>query len=351
MKKFFRILSVICLIGWMGLIFYFSHQTAEKSSAISGSLISFLAQRFYPGFNLLSLLERQELIASLQSVVRSVAHYCIFGGLGFFAYLTFVSYTSLKYKVRIFWMLETGLLYAIIDEFHQSFVDGRSMQIVDILVDFGGVATAVLVCGLFVFIVKPLQEKVKYKEKTVLEMLDISETEERDYLAEYLLQLEQGNQIKEPVILKEDLTNIIENETENEIEIDNEVQIDNEIEMEIETDNQIKMDDEIETEIKSEIKNKPEKEESLLSEEFEYASAIIGKTVVEATKVCNELSLKDDEDKVELVNLVLGRTEILKAETLKILSSELDFEQKKDLMKNEQSAAFDYFDSIKAQIG
>ena len=100
-----------------------------------------------------------------------------------------------------------------------------------------------------------------------------------------------------------------------------------------------------------EIKNKPEKEENLLSEEFEYASAIIGKTVVEATKVCNELSLKDDQDKVELVNLVLGRTEILKAETLKILSSELDFEQKKDLMQNEQSAAFDYFDSIKAQIG
>ena len=333
MKKFFRILSVICLIGWMGLIFYFSHQTAEKSSAVSGSLISFLAQRFYPGFNLLSLLERQELIASLQEIVRSVAHYCIFGGLGFFAYLTFVSYTNLKYKVRIFWMLETGLLYAIIDEFHQSFVDGRSMQIVDILVDFGGVATAVLVCGLFVFIVKPLQEKVEYKEKTVLEMLDISELEERDYLAEYLLQLEQGNQIKETVILKEDLTNIVENE------------IINESQNESESQNQS------ENIIENEIESEPEKEEYVLSEEFEYASSIIGKTVVEATRLCNELSLKDDQDKVELVNLVLGRTEILKAEILKILNSEVAFEEKKDLMQNEQSAAYDYFDSIKAQLG
>ena len=327
MKNFFRVLSVICLIGWMGLIFYFSHQTAEESSAVSGSLISFLAQRFYPGFNLLSLLERQELIASLQEIVRSVAHYCIFGGLGFFAYLTFVSYTNLKYKVRIFWMLETGLLYAIIDEFHQSFVDGRSMQIVDILVDFGGVVTAVLVCGLFVFIVKPLQEKVEYKEKTVLEMIDISEPEERDYLAEYLLQLEQGNQIKETFILKEDLTNIVENEIINESQNESENIIENEIESE------------------------PEKEEYVLSEEFEYASSIIGKTVVEATRLCNELSLKDDQDKVELVNLVLGRTEILKAEILKILNSEVAFEEKKDLMQNEQSAAYDYFDSIKAQLG
>ena len=333
MKKFFRILSVICLIGWMGLIFYFSHQTAEESSDVSGSLISFLAQRFYPGFNLLSLLERQELIASLQEIVRSVAHYCIFGGLGFFAYLTFVSYTNLKYKVRIFWMLETGLLYAIIDEFHQSFVDGRSMQIVDILVDFGGVVTAVLVCGSFVFIVKPLQEKVEYKEKTVLEMLDISEPEERDYLAEYLLQLEQGNQIKETVILKEDLTNIVENE------------IINESQNERESQNQS------ENIIENEIESEPEKEEYVLSEEFEYASSIIGKTVVEATRLCNELSLKDDQDKVELVNLVLGRTEILKAEILKILNSEVAFEEKKDLMQNEQSAAYDYFDSIKAQLG
>ena len=333
MKNFFRVLSVICLIGWMGLIFYFSHQTAEKSSAVSGSLISLLAQRFYPGFNLLSLLERQELIASLQGIVRSVAHYCIFGGLGFFAYLTFVSYTNLKYKVRIFWMLETGLLYAIIDEFHQSFVDGRSMQIVDILVDFGGVVTAVLVCGLFVFIVKPLQEKVEYKEKTVLEMLDISELEERDYLAEYLLQLEQGNQIKETVILKEDLTNIVENE------------IINESQNESESQNQS------ENIIENEIESEPEKEEYVLSEEFEYASSIIGKTVVEATRLCNELSLKYDQDKVELVNLVLGRTEILKAEILKILNSEVAFEEKKDLMQNEQSAAYDYFDSIKAQLG
>ena len=333
MKNFFRVLSVICLIGWMGLIFYFSHQTAEESSAVSGSLISFLAQRFYPGFNLLSLLERQEVIASLQEIVRSVAHYCIFGGLGFFAYLTFVSYTNLKYKVRIFWMLETGLLYAIIDEFHQSFVDGRSMQIVDILVDFGGVVTAVLVCGLFVFIVKPLQEKVEYKEKTVLEMLDISELEERDYLAEYLLQLEQGNQIKETVILKEDLTNIVENE------------IINESQNESESQNQS------ENIIENEIESEPEKEEYVLSEEFEYASSIIGKTVVEATRLCNELSLKDDQDKVELVNLVLGRTEILKAEILKILNSEVAFEEKKDLMQNEQSAAYDYFDSIKAQLG
>ena len=89
----------------------------------------------------------------------------------------------------------------------------------------------------------------------------------------------------------------------------------------------------------------------MLSEEFEYASSIIGKTVVEATRLCNELSLKDDQDKVELVNLVLGRTEILKAEILKILNSEVAFEEKKDLMQNEQSAAYDYFDSIKAQLG
>jgi VanZ family protein len=308
MKTFFRVFSVICLVGWMGLIFYFSHQTAEQSSAVSGSVITLLAERFYPNFKLLSLLEQQELIASLQSVVRGVAHFCIYGGLGFFDYLTFISYTALKYKARIFWMLETCLLYAICDEFHQTFIDGRSMQLIDLAVDFAGALMAVIICGLFVLIVRPLRRRVAYKYKKQVEIPVIYDVDFQEN--EFSLEIQAENDQKEPIVMSDSLTDIVENK----------------------------------------IENKPKKSEPILSEEFEYASALIGRTVVESTRLCNELSLKSNENKVDLVNLVLGRTEVLKAEILKILNSENSFQDKKDLMQKEQNATYDYFDSIKAQL-
>ncbi len=308
MKTFFRVFSIILLVCWMGVIFYFSHQTAEKSSAVSGEVIEKVSEIVYPNFKDLPEEEKEEIIVSLQGIVRSVAHYFIFGGLGFFAYLTFVSYVNLKYKTRVFWMLFISLLYAVGDEIHQSFIPGRSFQLIDIAVDFGGALTAILVCALFVLIVKPLREKVKYKNLKPFEIPTDYDFNYKEY--EYSLETEEKDEQKEPVVVTEDLTDIVENKIESE----------------------------------------PEEQKPLFSEEFEYASSIIGKTVVEATKVCNELSVKDSEDKVDLVNLVLGRTEVLKAEILKILNTQNTFEQKKDLMQKEQMSAYDYFDSIKAQI-
>ena len=302
MKTFLRVCSVICLIGWMGLIFYFSAQTAEESSEVSGSVIEVLAEKFYPEYETLTPPEKQDLISSLQSVVRSTAHYCIYGGLGFFSFLTFISYTNLKYKVRVFWMLETCLLYSVSDEFHQTFVDGRAMQLTDIIVDFAGILTAVLICSLFVYLVRPLRRKVTYFPKRKIEIPSFDDM---------------------------DLS----------IELTPELQIPQKESVPKEMPNEI-----------PEIKEIKEEPKGALSEEFQYASSIIGKTVIEATMVCNNLTKDGKADTKELVNLVLGRTEVLKAEILKILNSNEPLEIKKDLMQNEQMSAFDYFDSIKAQI-
>lgn len=302
MKTFLRVCSVICLIGWMGLIFYFSAQTATESSQVSGSVIEVLAEKFYPEFETLTPPEKQDLIASLQSVVRSTAHYCIYGGLGFFSFLTFISYTNLKYKVRVFWMLETCLLYSVSDEFHQTFVDGRAMQLTDIIVDFAGAVTAILICSLFVYLIKPLRRKVTY---TLKRKIEIPNLDDMDFSIELTPELHIPPKESEPQEMPNDIPEI------------------------------------------KEIKEEPKQ---TLSEEFQYASSIIGKTVIEATRVCNNLTLNGKADTKELVNLVLGRTEVLKAEILKILNSNESFELKKDLMQNEQMSAFDYFDSIKAQI-
>ncbi len=97
--------------------------------------------------------------------------------------------------------------------------------------------------------------------------------------------------------------------------------------------------------IENKVKRKAE-----LSDDTKFAATIIGKIVVKAAKCCNSLtSSPSDLDPKELVNLILGRTEIAKAEILKTVDSELPFEDKTKLIEDVKKAAEDYFDSIMAQ--
>lgn len=271
------------------------------------------AEKFYPDYAALSSTEKAELVSSLQDIVRTAAHFCIYAGLGFLSFLTFVSYNKLKFKTRMFLMMAVCVLYSVSDEIHQNFVSGRSMQAVDVAVDFCGALTAVLLCSLFVAIVRPLRKKTRYLDP------------------------------KKALV---DLTNQLYEK------LDDSLCLQKQMEREI---TQYKaMIEELNTPKKVEEQEQPEQEQPQtpeMPEDFNFAAAVIGKTVIEATKVCNQLSSNhSNTDVKELVNLVLGRTEVLKAEVLKILALSESLEQKKDLMQKEQCAAFDYFDSIKAQI-
>ena len=91
-------------------------------------------------------------------------------------------------------------------------------------------------------------------------------------------------------------------------------------------------------------------EKALMSEEMEIGAKIIGEAVIEAAKVCNTITEKGGENSKELVNLVLGRCEVLKAEILAIVLCEVNLQQKQEMMQTERAAAYDYFNSILAQI-
>ena len=91
-------------------------------------------------------------------------------------------------------------------------------------------------------------------------------------------------------------------------------------------------------------------ENKVMTDEMEIGAKIIGKAVIEAAKICNQLTEFGREDSKELVNLVLGRCEVLKAEILAICCCQANYNQKIDMMETERAAAYDYFNSILAQI-
>ena len=100
----------------------------------------------------------------------------------------------------------------------------------------------------------------------------------------------------------------------------------------------------------SEALKKLEKSVKLsLGDDKQYAAETIGKIVLDAAKKCNSLTRDGNKNNLELVNLILGRTEVAKAEILRACKKETPLDEKKLIIDNEKTDAMDYFISILAQ--
>lgn len=110
------------VIVWMGMIFAFSHQanSSEKTAVVFG------------GFNIFA---------------RKMGHISEFGLL--FLLIRFALRKHIELKKATLGAVLLAVLYAASDEWHQSFVPGRSACIEDVLLDSVGiVATAFLIITL-----------------------------------------------------------------------------------------------------------------------------------------------------------------------------------------------------------
>lgn len=127
----FWILSLIC----MGTIFYMSSNTSTESSAQSGRILMWL---------------NEVLKAPWLSdfIVRKSAHFLEFAGLSL---LLCAAFTSTCGRKKMALGLVTASAYAATDEVHQIFVDGRSCQFSDWILDTcGAIAGLVLFVLLFI---------------------------------------------------------------------------------------------------------------------------------------------------------------------------------------------------------
>lgn len=145
--KVFRIITAVMLVIWMVFISSLSAQNAEKSSKTSGNLIVSVVKAVNPKFKELTPEEQQETVSRFQFTVRKAAHFTAYGILGALAFLTFITYRRLYYKIRLILSALICLLYAISDEIHQLFVPGRSGEVRDVLIDFSGAMLAIIICA------------------------------------------------------------------------------------------------------------------------------------------------------------------------------------------------------------
>lgn len=86
-----------------------------------------------------------------------------------------------------------------------------------------------------------------------------------------------------------------------------------------------------------------------LPTEIEYGSKSIGEIVLSATYHSNMLATLGKTNLKELLNLILGRSEVAKAEILNIVSSEATLENKIQMIDAERDEAIEYFKNIMEQ--
>ncbi len=340
MRSFLRVLSIILLVCWMALIFFLSAQTNEVSSQTSGQVIEIIAEKIYPDYEKLTETEQTQVIEEYQFIARKTAHVLIYAVLGFFAFLTFVSYVKLHFFTRAFLALLISLGYAASDEVHQLFVMGRSCELRDFLIDALGALVAILLASAFVKIIPPLRRNTAFvgvtKKSLLQENYNLNTELQRIMQSCKNLQKDVETYKMQINALNKELEQMKENSSNSEWE----KPLQDDVLEELEVLPQME-----------EIEIKQKSKEIQLPEVTLYAASVIGKAVVAVTKLCNKLTLYEQDDtRRELVNLALGRTEVLKAEILKVLKAEISFEEKKNLIEKESQDAYDYFDSIIAQI-
>ncbi len=126
-----KILSILLVLLWMFFIFVNSSATGEESGNLSGTFLEKIV------LILTDVKKDSQEMDSIKNkyglLIRKLAHFFVYFVLGILlmnALLTLgVDKNMLIYASLI------GILYAISDEFHQTFVSGRSGEIRDVLLD------------------------------------------------------------------------------------------------------------------------------------------------------------------------------------------------------------------------
>ncbi|MGH9939734.1 MAG: VanZ family protein [Blastocatellia bacterium] len=127
-------------IVWMSAIFYFSTDTFSGDN--TGSLLRKIVNLIYPGIT-------RELFDSIHFYVRKAGHFTGYAILASLLFRAFRSGAGARWRWK--WAIGSLLivvLYALLDEYHQTFTRHRVGSVYDSLTDVSGAVTALVLLWL-----------------------------------------------------------------------------------------------------------------------------------------------------------------------------------------------------------
>ena len=157
MKKFdkkiqVKIINIILIVAWMGIVFEFYNQKGTKSSNTSRKVTVAVVQAVSDK----TVEENEPIIEKTEKVIRKLAHYTIYT-VGGFLIMNYTYTTNLKLKEKVLYSIAFGTGYAVTDELHQFFMPGRSARVFDVGIDTLGVLTGITI---YVMIRKTIEKLI-----------------------------------------------------------------------------------------------------------------------------------------------------------------------------------------------
>ncbi len=157
MKKKNLIITFLLLfvLLWMGTIFYLSSMNTNESNGRSKVIVSDIVEivgkithREY------TLKEKEALVEKFNKPIRKCAHASVYFVLSILVLnflLALHSNLEKKYVLVFFMTIFICFLFALTDEYHQTFVYGRTGQFSDVLIDTSG---ALIAASIFTILYK-----------------------------------------------------------------------------------------------------------------------------------------------------------------------------------------------------
>lgn len=128
------IFSILIIINCI-VIFKFSSQDSEKSNETSGVVVNRVVNTIS---TVNKKVKKESIKDTVTFMVRKCAHFSIYTLLGIWL-MNLTNTFDISTKRKILMCVLFGILYASSDEFHQSFVGGRSPEVRDVCIDTCGV--------------------------------------------------------------------------------------------------------------------------------------------------------------------------------------------------------------------
>lgn len=157
---------IILLLVWMAFIFY----NSAISGVVSNNRSSEIVNTVINGKNIIegNNIQKSKAVSlnykfeELNHFLRKNAHAFEYLVLAILV-TTLLNSFGLKGNNSIIYIMFICLLYAVLDEFHQSFVPGRTSLVSDVLIDFIGSMIGIIIYSPLVNFTSKLFKKGKYK--------------------------------------------------------------------------------------------------------------------------------------------------------------------------------------------
>lgn len=161
-KKFVgrKLWSALPMLLFMAVIFSFSAKTAVESSKSSNVFVEVLMDERFPWVEEANPVSQAMVRETLSFLVRKCAHMTEFAVLAVLALYWLFSF-NISYRLRCGIAALISMCYAASDEFHQLFVQGRSGEVRDVLIDTAGALLGLLFVTLLGGIIKRCKRRAE----------------------------------------------------------------------------------------------------------------------------------------------------------------------------------------------